>query len=141
MVLWVHVWTHIVVVVLVAYFPLHFLWSLIYPEKRPRAYSEVLYARGQSLSSCVQTLAKNDLVHIVDGYMHEVLLYPRVSCKSSCVYPLPIITQSQRKNLPWNEFHVIISLPGNTEGATVLHLTWQWRRSSCVRRTYISVWG
>ena len=58
----------------------------LYP---PRAYSASLYARGQSLSSCVQTLAKNDLVHIVDGYMHEVVLNPRVSCKSSCVYPLP----------------------------------------------------
>ena len=35
-------------------------------KKTPRVYSEVLYARGHYLSLCVQTLAKNDLVHIVD---------------------------------------------------------------------------
>ena len=67
---------------------LGYLLTVIYP---PRAYSEALYARGQSLSSCVQTLGKNDLVHIVDGYMHEVVLNPRALCKSSCVYPLPIV--------------------------------------------------
>ena len=51
----------------------------IVQKKTPRVYSEVLYAK------------KNDLVCIVDGYMHEVVLYPRVSCKSSCVYPLPVM--------------------------------------------------